>query len=175
MVFSIELRLFVFLSLRRLQQKQSESISELIITSRTDRVWNLIHQSIHKLELFPRRETGGSDGFRRTAEGGSLQQLGACRCVGRGPGGVQPVPVMDGWMDVDPHGYLWTLLHCHGTVTPVDLLNMFFMTLQALPSCVMNNGSKFHLKLQPFFSALIVLGKQQWSCAVTAITPHSSA
>ena len=62
-----------------------------------------------------------------------------------------------------------------GYVTAVSAQNVFFTALQTPSSNVMNNGGKFHLTLQQFPSALIVLGKQQSLHNVTEIVPHSSA
>lgn len=91
--------------------------------------------------------------------------------------------------DVIKH-YTWitVILHsvCHSDefpwssigfyLTAVNTLNVFFYTaLQTSSSSVMNNGGKFHLTLQQFPSALIVLGKQQSLHAITEIVPHSSA
>lgn len=72
-------------------------------------------------------------------------------------------------ISVKPHSFL---LNC---VTIVNALNVFFTALQAPSSCVMNNGGKFHLTLQQFPSALIVLGKLQSLQTITEIVPHSSA
>lgn len=47
----------------------------------------------------------------------------------------------------------------------------FFRALQTPPSYAMNNGHEFHLTLQQFPSALIVLGKQQSLHTVTEIVP----
>ncbi len=56
---------------------------------------------------------------------------------------------------------------CHSS----QCTECFFMALQTPSSCVMNDGAKFHLTLQQFPSALIVLGKQQSLQTVTEIVP----
>lgn len=72
------------------------------------------------------------------------------------------------WISVKFHSFLWDY------ITVVNKLNVFFFftALQTPSSCVMNNGGKFHLTLQQFPSALIVLGKQQSLHAITEIVPH---